>query len=127
MILIAIDGSLCTASVCDKNKIVFCKDNSFFHALYTAFNSGSNFLSVFKVKKYVCNFCVELKINACSLQIRLHGQDQRLILIIFGEFQSTEIRKPCNMMDKSLEIKLHFQRTVPVFKGKHGPPVQPEG
>ena len=31
------------------------------------------------------------------------------------------------MMNKSLEIKFHFQRTMPVFKRKHGSPVQPEG
>ena len=31
------------------------------------------------------------------------------------------------MMDESLEIKFHLQCAVPVFKCKHGSPVQPEG
>ena len=31
------------------------------------------------------------------------------------------------MMDKTLEVKFHFKCTVPVFKSKHGAPVQPEG
>ena len=30
-------------------------------------------------------------------------------------------------MDKALEIELHLQSAVPVLKGKHGPPVKPEG
>ena len=30
------------------------------------------------------------------------------------------------MMNKSLNIQLHLQSTVPVFKGKHGSPVKPE-
>ena len=30
------------------------------------------------------------------------------------------------MMDESLEVPLHLQGAVPVFKGKHGPPVKPE-
>ena len=30
------------------------------------------------------------------------------------------------MVDITLEVELHFQSTVPVFKGKHGAPVQPE-
>ena len=30
------------------------------------------------------------------------------------------------MMNKTLKIQLHFQCTMPVFKGKHGSPVQPE-
>ena len=30
------------------------------------------------------------------------------------------------MMDKSLDIKLHFECTVPVFKCEHGTPVKPE-
>ena len=34
MILIAIDGSLCTASVCHKYKVVFCKNNSLFYAIH---------------------------------------------------------------------------------------------
>ena len=30
------------------------------------------------------------------------------------------------MVDIALQIQLHFQRAVPVFKGEHGAPVQPE-
>ena len=30
------------------------------------------------------------------------------------------------MMNKTLEIKFHFQCTVPIFKRKHGSPIQPE-
>ena len=30
------------------------------------------------------------------------------------------------MVDIALEIQLHFQSAVPVLKGKHGAPVEPE-
>ncbi len=30
------------------------------------------------------------------------------------------------MVDKSLDIQLHLQCAVPVFKGEHGSPVKPE-
>ena len=31
------------------------------------------------------------------------------------------------MVDEALEVELHLQGAVPVLKGEHGPPVQPEG
>ena len=126
MILISVNGSFCTASICDEDKIIFCKYQSFFHAFYFIFNSRSDFFTVFEVKKNICYFCVKLEINTCVFQIFLHWQDQGFILIVFGEFQSTEIRKTCDMMDKTLEIQLHLKSAVPVFEGKHGSPVKPE-
>ena len=35
-------------------------------------------------------------------------------------------RQTGDMMDKSLEVQLHFQCAVPVFKCKHCSPIQPE-
>ena len=54
-------------------------------------------------------------------------KDQGFVLVVLGEFQGAEIRKTCNVVDKTLEVKFHLQSTVPVFKCEHGPPVQPEG
>ena len=123
MILIAIDGSLCTASVCHKYKVVFCKNNSLFYAIHLTLDCFCNLLIAFKLKEYVCNLCIELEFNTCFFQIFLHWQDQRFILIIFCKFKSTEIRKSGNMMDKSLEIQFHFQCAVPVLKCEHSSPV----
>lgn len=38
-----------------------------------------------------------------------------------------KIRKSTDMMNKTPEIKLHFQSAVPVLKSEHGAPVKPEG
>ena len=123
MVLIAVDGSLCTTSVCHKYKVVLSKNDSFFHTIYLALDCFCDFLISFKLKEYVCNLSIELELNTCCLQIFLHWQDQRFILIIFCEFQGTEIRKSGNVMDKSLEVQFHFQCTVPVLKCEHGSPV----
>ena len=60
------------------------------------------------------------------LQVSDHGQDDGLVLVVAGKTQGGEIRQTADMVDIALEIELHFQSTVPVFKGKHSAPVQPE-
>ena len=127
MVLITVDRTFCTASVGDKYEVVFGKNDAFFHAIYLAFDCRCDLLVVFEFKDHVGNFCVELEVNACFFQIFLHRKDQRFVLVVFGEFQGTEIRKSCNVMDETLEVELHLQGTVPVFECEHGSPVQPEG
>ena len=127
MMMVPVNRTLCAASIGDKNKIFFCQQDSFFYTFDLAFNSGSYFLAVFYFKCNIGYFCVKLEVNACCLQIFLHRQNQGFILIISGKLQGTEIRQSGNMVDKPLEIQLHFQGAVPVFKSKHGSPVKPEG
>ena len=127
MVLITIDRTFCTASVCDEYEVVFSKDDAFFYAIYLAFDRRCDLLVILEFKDHVGNFCVELEVNACFLQIFLHWKDQGFVLVVFGEFQGTEIRKSCNVVDETLEVKLHLQGTVPVFECEHGSPVQPEG
>ena len=127
MILVAIDGAFCTASVCDKNIIIFSKKNALFHTFYLTFNGGGDLFAILEIKDHVCDLGIKLEVNTCILQIFFHRKDQGFILIVLGELQGTEIRKSCNVMDETLEVKLHLQSTVPVLKCEHGPPVQPEG
>ena len=126
MILVPINRTFRTASIGYKNKILFCKKNSLFHSFNSAFNSCGPFLPLFDLENHIGHFCMELEIHTSLLQVSLHRQNQRFILVVTCKFQSTEVRQPCNMVDKSLKIQLHFQGAVPVLKGKHSPPVQPE-
>ena len=123
MVLVAVNSALCAASVCDEYKIVFCKKDALLYAFDFALNGRSDLFAIIEIEDHVCDLCIELEVNACILQIFLHWKDQGLILIVFGEFQSTEIRKSADMMDIALDIELHLQCAVPVFKCKHGSPV----
>ena len=127
MVLVTVNGTLCTASVCDKYKVVFREKNAFFFSIYFTFDGRGDFFAVLEFKDNICDFCVETEVNTCRFQIFLHWKNQRFILIIFCEFQSAEIRKACNMMNKALEVKLHLKSAVPVFESEHSSPVQPEG
>ena len=80
-------------------------EDSFFYAFYFAFDCSSSTFPVMNVEKYVGDFCVELEVYACILQeLFLHGKDQGLVLIVFSEFQGTEIRKSTDMVDETLGI-----------------------
>ena len=76
-----------------------------------------------EIKDNVGNLGIELELYACVLQVFLHRKDQGFILIVFGEFQCTEIRESADMVDETLEVQLHFQCAVPVLESKHGAPV----
>ena len=94
VVLITINSALCAASIGNKNQVIFGKDDTLFHTVYFAFNGFGNLLVILDVKDNVGNLSIKLEVNTGSLQIFLHGQDQGLILVIFGKFQCTEIREP---------------------------------
>ena len=123
MVLVTVDSSLCTASVGNKYIVIFSKKDSLLNTFYFALNGCCHFLSIVDIEKYIGNLCVELEINTCCLQIFLHWKNQRFILIVFSEFQSTEIRKSANVVNESLDIKLHLKCAVPVLECEHGSPV----
>ena len=126
MILITVDRALGAASVCDKDQIIFCQDNASLYAFDFTFNGFCHFLSIFDVKNNVGYFGVELELNPGILEIFLHRKNQGFVLVITRKFQCGEIRQTGNMVDKPLEVQLHLQSTVPVFKCKHCAPIQPE-
>ena len=108
MILITVNSTLCTASVCDEYKIVFCQNNTLLNAMLLALNCRCNLLSILKFKNNICYFNAKSKLNASSLKILLHWKNQRFILIIPGKFQCRKIRQSTDMVNKSLEISLHL-------------------
>ena len=61
-----------------------------------------------------------------GLQVFDHGEDEGFILVVFCEFQGRKVWQPADMVDKPLNVELHFQGAVPVFEGEHGAPVEPK-
>ena len=61
-----------------------------------------------------------------AFQVTHHRQDHGFILVILGKPQGLEIGQAADMMDEALDVQLHLQGAVPVFKGEHGAPVEPE-
>ena len=123
MVLVSVDSTLGTASVGNEYQVVLGEDNALLYAFYLALNSLCHLFAIIDIKNNICDFGVELEVHTCCLQILLHGKDQRLVLVVLGELQGTEVRQPGNMMDESLEVKLHFQCAVPVLESEHGSPI----
>ena len=126
MILITVNRSFRTASIGNKYKIIFRQRNFLCLAMYLAFNGSGCLLLSLHLKTDIGHFRSELELHPCPFQIFLHRKNERFILIISGKFQCGEIRQSTDMVNKSLEIPLHLQGTVPVFKCKHRTPVKPE-
>ena len=59
-------------------------------------------------------------------QILEHRLDHRLILVVARETECTQIRQTIDMMNVTLQIQLHLKGAVPLLKGKHRLPVDPE-
>ena len=125
--LVAVNGALRAASVGHEHQILFRQKDPRFRSVHPAFDGGSDLFPFPVLKEHVGHLRAEPEIHPRVLQISLHGQDQGFVLVIPGEFQGAEIRQAADMMEEPLKIQLHLQRAVPVFKGEHGPPVQPEG
>ena len=67
-----------------------------------------------------------LEPDAVLLQIGYQGEDQRFILVVFGEFQGRQVGQPADVVEEALQIQLHLQGGVPLLEGEHGLPVEPE-
>ena len=97
VVLVTVDGSLCTASVGNKYIVILSKkDSPFSTPLYlcTQIASLPFFFTIVNIEDYIGNLCVELEVNACILQIFLHWKDQGLILVVFGEFRALKSGSP---------------------------------
>ena len=93
MVLVTVDRPFCTASVCDKHKVLFRQRDLRVPVLRAALDSAGRLLSVRDLKADVCDLCAEPKLHACRLQVFLHRQNQGFVLVVAGEFQSGEVRK----------------------------------
>ena len=125
-VLAAHRGVLHTAAVCDEHQIVFRQIDAVFPAVVNHLNALCDLLSIAAVKQNIRHLCIEMELHAVAFQILDHRQNHRLILIVLGKAQRLEIGKPSDMVDIALDIELHLERAVPVFKGEHRAPVEPE-
>ena len=127
MILVSVDGPLGTGAIGDKDQVIFRKHDSLLHALDLALDGGGHLSASLDVKEDIGHLHTKLEVHPGLLQVLFHGQDQRFILVIAGKLQGAEIRQAGNVVDEALEVELHLQGGVPVFKSEHGAPVEPEG
>lgn len=67
-----------------------------------------------------------LELDAVVHQPLLKRQDERFVLVVFGEFQGRQVRHAVDVVDEAVQVQLHLQHRVPLLEGKHGPPVEPE-
>ena len=126
MVLVPVDGPLRAASIGHEYQVVFRKEDPALHSVGLALDGGGSLLALLDLKEHIGDLRIVAEVHPGLLQVFHHGKDQGLILVVAGKFQGTEVRQSRNVMDEALEIELHFQRTVPVFKGEHGAPVEPE-
>ncbi len=114
------------AAVRDEHQIVFCQVDGIFLALCDEIDTRCPFLASATVEFHIDDLNAVVELHAEALEVLHHRQDHGFILIIFGETQSCEVRQSTDMVNVTLDIELHLQCAVPVFKREHGSPVQPE-
>ena len=56
----------------------------------------------------------------------MYLQDHRLILVVAGETQRAQVGQTVNVVDVTLQVKLHLKGAVPLLEREHGLPVGPE-
>ena len=83
-------------------------------------------LSVIAAEAHISHVGVELEVDAVGLKIVHHGQDHGLVLVVPGEAQSREVGQAAQMVHEAGDVALHLKGRVPILKGEHGAPVQPE-
>ena len=125
-ILAAHRGIFHAAAVGDKDEIVFRQADALFLAVPDGLDRLGNLALRRAVEQHVHNLHAEMELHSHLFKVFHHRQDHRFILIILRKAQRLEIRQAADMVDVALQIQLHFQRAVPVFKGKHRAPVEPE-
>ena len=119
-------GALDAAAVGDEDQIVFGQVHPLLVLVHEQADGLGLFAALRDLELNVRDLGVVMEPDAVPFQIADHGQDHRLVLVVFGEPKRPEIRKPADMVDIALEVELHLQGAVPVFKGEHGAPVEPE-
>ena len=126
LVLCAHRAAFHAAAVGDEQQIIFGQVNGADLTCVLHNHAACLLALAIDIKFHVHDLGLIVELHAVVLQVSDHGQDDRFILVVAGKAQGGEIRQTADMVDIALKIELHFQSTVPVFKGKHGAPVQPE-
>ncbi len=91
MVLVTVNGTLCTASVCDKYEVVFCQDDDLFpvRLLYIQLQMQL-FLPPSNLNTTFVTSVLNWKSTPACFEVSLHRKNEGFVLIVFGKFQCTE-------------------------------------
>ena len=127
LVLAAHGGILDTAAVGDENEVIFGQVDGLLLALADDVDAlGELAGGVGAVELDVCDLHAVVELDVVALEVLDHREDHGLILVVLREAQRREVGKSPDVVDIALDIELHLQRAVPVFKGEHRAPVEPE-
>ena len=115
-----------TAAIGDEHQVVFSEVDEFLLAFGQQLDALGQLLVGLDFELDVDHLGVVVELHAVGFQVPDHRQDHGLVLVILGEAQRGEVRQAADVVDVALEVELHLQRAVPVFKGEHRAPVEPE-
>ena len=125
--LIAVAGAVDAGAVGDEDQIVFGEGDGFRFSTQDDFDSRCDFVGiVFGVEEDVLHFAMRDEAHPMLGEVLHQGEDHRLVLVITGEAEGCEIRKPIDAVDETLQITLHLQGAAPFLEGEHGLPIKPE-
>ncbi len=119
-------GIFHTAAVRDEHQIVFRQIDAVLLSVLDHLDALCKLFAALAVEKHVRHLRAKMELHAEALEIFDHWQNHRLILVVLRKAQRLEVGEPSDVVDIALNVELHFQRTVPVFKGEHRAPVEPE-
>ncbi len=94
MVLITVNRSFCTASVCDKYQVIFSKNDSFLLPFTLHSMAFATFFPSLNVEDNIGYFGIELEVYTGILQIFLHRKNQGFILIISVNFSALKSGSP---------------------------------
>ena len=119
-------GILHAAAGGEEHQVVFRQVNVLLRPVPQQHQAAGLLAAGPEVELHVHHPGVEVELDAVRLQVLEHGQDHGLILVVAGEAQGGEVGQAPHVVDEALEVELHLQGGVPVLKGEHGAPVEPE-
>ena len=125
-VLVTDRGILHAAAVRDEHKVVFGEVDVLFLAVAQRVDARCKLALFVTVKLDVCDLHAEVKLHAVAFKVLHHRQNHGFILVVLCKAQCLEIRQTADVVDKALDVQLHLECGVPVFKGEHRAPVEPE-
>ena len=126
-VLAAHGGILNAAAVGDENEVIFGEVDGLLLALADHVDAlGELVLGVRAVEFDVCDLHAVVELDVMALEVLDHREDHGLILVVLRKAKRREVGKTADVVDIALNIELHLERAVPVFKGEHRAPVEPE-
>ena len=127
LVLAAHGGVFDAAAVRDENEVVLGEVDGLLLAVADDVDALSQLvLGVRAVELDVCDLHAVVELDVVALEVLDHREDHGLVLVILREAQRREVGQTPDVVDIALDIELHLECAVPVFKGEHRAPIEPE-